>query len=149
MPPATIPPPRLEPPATPYRPLMWLAAATALGAATDYSLTDDHAPIAAGWWWGASVVAIALAAIARRRAGFILGSALVLAAAFGVGGAWQHWRWNYFPANDLGLFAREDPQPACVDVLLVERVKISPPASRSPLRAIPARTFSEATVEVL
>jgi competence protein ComEC len=70
-------------------------------------------------------------------------------AATAIGGAWHHWRWNYAPVDDLARFALEEPQPVCVEAVLVDRVQISPPADRSPLRAIPARTMSETTVNVM
>jgi competence protein ComEC len=134
--------------ATPSRPLLWAAVAVGVGAAADYCLAGDGANNLLGWWWGSAVVALVLAYTARRRGWVVLGAMLLLTAGAGIGGAWEHWRWNYFAADDLGLFAREAPQPACVDVVLAERVKISPPAALSPLRAMPARTMSEATVHV-
>lgn len=135
--------------ATPPRPLLWVAVAVGVGAATDYCLAGDAAANLLGWWWGVAAVALVLASTARRRGWVVLGATLLLAAAAGLGGAWEHWRWNYFATNDLGMFAREAPQPACVDVVLAERVKISPSAAGSPLRAIPARTISEASVRVV
>ncbi len=141
--------PQCSPRATPYRPVMWVGVAAGLGVALDDGLAGDATRNLIGWWWFAAAAALVAAWLARRRGRVVLGAALVFLAAAGIGGAWQHWRWNYVPADDLGLFAREASQPACVDVVLAERVKISPPASRNPLRAMPARTMSEATVRVV
>jgi hypothetical protein len=76
-------------------------------------------------------------------------SGFVLISAMALGGAWHHWRWNLVVENELARFASETPQPACVEVVLADRVKVSPPADDSPLRAIPAGTVSEATVHVV
>jgi competence protein ComEC len=138
-----------SPTATPYRPLMWVAAATGLGIGADYYLQSATAADLFAWWWAAAAVLLLMAFLAKRSGQFRLAEAALLIAAASIGGAWHDWRWNYAPANDLGRYAREAPQPACVDVQIVDRVKISPPADRSPLRAIPARTMSEVTVRVL
>jgi competence protein ComEC len=135
-------------PPTPYRPLLWLAVAVALGAAADYCLAGESRQNLFGWWWGSAAASLGMAHALRRRGRDVWAAALVLLAAGGIGGAWQHWRWNYVAADDLGRFARETPQPACVEVVLVERVTVSPPASGSPLRAIPSRGLSEAVVRV-
>jgi competence protein ComEC len=146
--PASPHPPRETSARTPYRPLLWAAAAVCGGAALDYCLATASDPSLLGWWIGTAAVASALSSVTRRRGHPTLAATFLLTGLIALGGAWQHWSWNYFDARDLGLFAREDAQPACVDVVLAERVKISPPAELSPLRAIPARTMSEATVTV-
>jgi hypothetical protein len=128
---------------------MWVAAATGLGAAADYYLQSATAADLFAWWWAAAALLLPAAMLAKRLGQFQLAEAELLAAAAAIGGAWHDWRWNYAPANDLACYAREAPQPACVDLLILDRVKISPPADRSPLRAIPARTMSEVTVRVL
>jgi competence protein ComEC len=138
-----------QPRATPYRPLLWIAAAVGLGVALDYCLLGDSSWSLLGWWWSLGAAALALAIWAQRRRRPAWNMALLMTAAVAVGGAWEHWRWNFVDADDLGLFAAEAAQPACVDVVLAERVKISPPSAGSPLRAIPARTMSEATVRVV
>jgi competence protein ComEC len=133
----------------PYRPLQWVAAAACLGVAGDYLWCGDAGANLFVAWWSAAAALLAVAVAARRRGAEMLGGVLLLAAVAAVGAAWEHWRWNDFASTDLGLFARDAPQPACVDVVLAERVKISPPGARNPLRAMPARTMSEATVRVV
>jgi competence protein ComEC len=137
-----------EPAPTPYRPLLWLAAAAGLGVAADYNLqTQASGPLFA-WWWFASATCLLFCALARRQKYSDGAAAALLVAAAALGGAWHDWRWNFAPDDDLARFAGEEPQPTCVEVLVVDRVRTSPPADRSPLRAIPARTISETTVRV-
>ena len=134
---------------TPYRPLLWLAVATGLGVAADNALESLADSSRFGWWWGGALAALAAALLASRRRRPGLVAALLLATAAALAAAWHHAYWNHALTADLARFAREEPQPTCVVVVLADRVKISPPADRSPLRAIPARTMSEATVEVV
>ncbi|HYO24604.1 MAG TPA: ComEC/Rec2 family competence protein [Lacipirellulaceae bacterium] len=132
--------------ATPYRPLLWVAGAACVGAAVDYTALGESPVGLVPVWWAAAAAALALARAARRRPA--AATLLLLAASAALGGAWEHWRWNYVAARDLGLFATQTPQPACVTVLVAGRVRITPPAQGSPLRAMPAQTISEATVRV-
>ena len=135
-------------PPTPYRPLLWAAAAVGLGVTVDRGLAMTPAPSLLAWWWSAGALLLAAAVIRSRRRAGDLSAALLLAAAAAVGATWHDWRWTLTEADELGRFAREAPQPACLRVVLADRVRVSPPAESSPLRAIPARTMSEATVRV-
>ncbi len=135
--------------ATPYRPLLRVAVALGLGAATDYVVGGEASVNLLAWWWSLAAVSLAAACAARRRGRVVMATALTLLAAAALGGAWEHWRWNYIDRDDLGRFTSEASGPACVEVVLTERVQIAPASARSPLRAIPARTFSEATVRAV
>jgi competence protein ComEC len=128
---------------------MWLATAMGVGIAADFYLSSASRIQLFGWWYGGAVVALAVTAVAWRRRRWNLAAAGLFMSAAALGGAWHHWCWNFMPVSDLARFAREEPQPTCVEAVIDERVQISPPADRSPLRAIPARTMSEATVRVV
>jgi competence protein ComEC len=138
-----------HPRATPYRPLLWLAVAFGVGAALDYMTLGESNANLVGVWWCFAVVALVMARLARNHDREVIATVLMLAAAAALGGAWEHWRWNYVDEDDLGLFAAEAPRPTCVEVVLAERVQITPASQRSPLRAMPARTMSEATVRAI
>ncbi|HEX6961126.1 MAG TPA: ComEC/Rec2 family competence protein, partial [Lacipirellula sp.] len=134
--------------ATPYRPLAWVAASAAAGVAGDYYLhiATDGSLFEAWWLVGAACLVAAI--LARRRRRWNLATAALLACTAAIGGAWHHWRFNNVPSQELARFALDEPQPTCVEAVVVERVQVSPPVDTSPLRAIPARTISEATVRV-
>jgi competence protein ComEC len=128
--------------------LAWIAVACGLGIAADHALHSRLEASLFGLWWLGAAVALVCAEYAGRRGRESLAAAALLLAVGGAGGAWHHCRWNEFPIGDLGRFAAEESQPTCVTGVVADRVKISPPADRSPLRAMPAQTISETTLEV-
>ncbi len=134
---------------TPYRPLMWVAVAAGVGIVADYYLSFARGAHLFGWWWGATLASLVFAAAARRQRRWNLAAAGLFGAAAALGGAWHDWCWNFTAADDLVRFASEEPQPTCVEAVIDGRVEVSPPADRSPLRAMPARTMSETTVRVV
>lgn len=134
---------------TPYRPLAWVAVVAGLGIAADYYLPFARGGGLFGWWWGSAFVSLAFAAAAWQWRRWNLAAAALFCTAAAIGGLWHHWCWNYSADDDLVRFAREEPQPTCVEAVVDGRVEVSPPADRSPLRAVPARTMSEATVRVV
>ena len=134
---------------TPYRPLLWLAVAAGVGVAADFHTETAIGSGGVGWWWALALALLAMFTLAARQGRSDLAAALLVGAAACLGGAWHHWHWNFIEADDLVLFARDEPQPTCVEVVLANRVKISPASDSSPLRALPARTMSEATVQVV
>lgn len=136
------------PPRTPYRPLAWVAVAAGLGIALDHALHSRLEASLFGMWWVGAAAALVCAEYAGRRRRDSLAAAALLLAVGGAGAAWHHRCWNEFPWGDLGRFALEESRPTCVSGVVAERVKISPPADRSPLRAVPAQTISETTLEV-
>jgi competence protein ComEC len=127
---------------------MWVAAAAGIGIAIDYhlnALAELHLFEA---WWFVALGCLTAGILARRRGRWNLATAALLACSAAIGAAWHHWHWNFVPTDELARFALDEPRPTCVEAVLEERVQISPPADRSPLRAMPARTMSEATVRV-
>lgn len=135
-------------PQTPYRPLVWVAVACGLGIVGDHAFhSRPDASLFVGWWI-LSALALIFAGYYGRKRRETLAVAALLTAVAALGGGWHHLRWNQFPVDDLGRYAREESQPACIEGVVAERVKISPPADRSPLRAMPAQTMSEATIAV-
>ncbi len=147
-----LPPAQLDSrgrPATPYRPLLWLAMAAGLGVTADYGVHALAAPSVFGWWWLVAAATLVFAEGCRRRGRLHISALLVLAAALATGAAWHDWRWQLASADELARFASEAPQPACLEAVVADRVRISPPGDASPLRAIAVRTMSEATVRVV
>lgn len=141
-----------------YRPLLWLAAAMAAGISADRVLFPEGSPGALAGWWLASAAAVGGALRARRRGlhGGLLGGVrggrlaefLTLAAVASLGGSWHYWQWNVAPGGDLGRYVGDEPAPACVEAVLVEPIRVAPPASGNPLRALPAEEMSEATLRL-
>ncbi|HMO86362.1 MAG TPA: DUF4131 domain-containing protein, partial [Lacipirellulaceae bacterium] len=137
--------PRPDPP---QRPLLWAAAAMAAGIAADRAAPVAASPAALATVGAVAAAVLAIAWVARRRGREHLGAALVLTAVAMLGALWHHGRWNYFSVDDLGRFARDAPQPTCVEGVVVKHVSIAPAGAHDPLRAIPSRPVSEATVRL-
>jgi competence protein ComEC len=77
-----------------------------------------------------------------------LASWLLLASVVCLGGLWQHVRWNYFPSDDLGLFARETSSPVCVEAVALNRPRVKPAPPANPLRAMQLGPRSETLLRV-
>jgi competence protein ComEC len=133
-------------PPTPYRPLLWVAAATAAGIAADKLLLDLRLVCPAACWWILAALAVALSFRMRRRPAWAASLCLVAAAC--LGGAWHDVRWRLVAENDFARYVDEEPQPGCVEGVLVEPIRVVPAAGRSPLRAVPSMPRSEATLRV-
>ena len=57
----------------------------------------------------------------------LLASVLLLLAVAATAGAWRHCCWNLFSADDLGRYARRNPQPIAVDAVVLESPRALPP----------------------
>jgi len=135
-------------PGMPYRPLLLVAMAVGLGIAAD---RYAGSAISGGvfLWWAIGALSIAGCFVFRRHGKTRTLTCTLLLAALCVGGAWHHLRWNYFSADDLARFSREDAQPVCLEAVVTGRTKHSPAPARNPLRAMPARPRSDTLVRVL
>jgi len=126
-----------------YYPLVITAAAACAGI-----VADRHAGLPLGVWLAAAVAAwIAWLALWRRGWDRAAG-AVLLAAVAGWGGAWHHGRWSLFAEDDLGFYAREEQEPACVEAMALDTARRLPAPRPDPMRAIPAgdRTMLELAV---
>lgn len=128
-------------------PLVWIALATGAGALAVVTLP----------WLGvgpsilnviSGLLLIAWAFAWRLRAetfacGLLLTSVAVLAAAWT--GAASQW----FPAEDLGRYARRDAEPVCFEARVRQSPTVYPAGERSPFQAIPPSDRTVLEVEVL
>jgi competence protein ComEC len=71
--------------------------------------------------------------------------ALLLACA-ACGGLWHHIHWRLFAANEIGRYAREQPQPVCLEVVARTAPRRRPAPPPDPLRSI--AQSSQALLEV-
>ncbi|MHB1033808.1 MAG: ComEC/Rec2 family competence protein [Pirellulales bacterium] len=104
--------PSSRPAATPYRPLVVTLVAVAAGITVD-RLAGFSAP---AWWSAAAAAWLAWFALWRLDRQRLAAAALLLALA-AAGGAWHHCRWSLFATDDVGFFARDFAEPACVEVI--------------------------------
>ena len=128
-----------------YHPLLLILVAAAAGIAIDHAR-----PLPAPVWWLVSVVACVgwLCLVGRlsravdgqdwqRRKNTAAGICLSISI-LALGGAWHHVRWNLFAADDLAVFATEEPRPVQIHraklVATPQRIAAKP---ADPLNAIP------------
>lgn len=131
MSPGSAPERRPQPPPG-YRPAVTVLVAVCAG------IVADRASGAAPGAWLALTAAGWLAWFAFYRGNRGMAAALVLLVAVaGSGGLWHHLRWRYFPANDLGKYARPWSQPVCVEVEALESPRPLPAPPPDPLRIVP------------
>ncbi len=71
--------------------------------------------------------------------------AMMLAAA-ALAASWHHDRWNLFGGDDLGLFARTQQQPVCIEAVALQTPRVIPQPEFNPLRS--PRSGDEVRLEV-
>lgn len=141
---ATMSRPTPNPPSRRYNPLLAVAAAFLLGISSDRAFYF----VSLSLWVVLCAIALLLAWRFRRQKAFQQAAHFTLLATLCLGGAWADLRWNYFPANDLGRFAGEQPYPLCCEAVITSPMTHRPTPEQNPLRGIPARPLSEATISL-
>ncbi|HEX3998087.1 MAG TPA: ComEC/Rec2 family competence protein [Pirellulales bacterium] len=116
-----------------YQPLVVVFAAACGGIVVD----RWRGPALPVWLWTAAVALIVWRLLWRRRA---LPAALaLLMCVAAIGGAWHHLYWHFFAADDIGLFARELPEPVCIEAIVAGGPRFIPAPPYDPLRSIKKR----------
>ncbi len=57
-----------------------------------------------------------------------LGSTVLLIGLIAAGAFWHHGRWNWFGQHEIGLYASEDPQPVCMDAIILSEPRFIAPS---------------------
>jgi competence protein ComEC len=127
-----------------YQPLVLAAATVACGIVVDRHLSPPF-PL----WLSAGLFAWCLWFLTRRRARLAWGTTLLGAALAATGGAWHHHRWNLFDQAEIGRYAGELPQPACVEVVALGSPQHVPAPPVDPLAAIPRQDRSRFSAQVV
>lgn len=133
LPPQTTPPqaapPRVDAPR--YQPLVVVLVAVCAGI-----VADRFRPLPVWVWWaGAACALVVWLALWRRweRAASIV----LLVAVAATGASWHHCRWSLFDGDDLGDYAREQRQPACLEAIALKSPRLIPAAEPDPMEVIP------------
>jgi competence protein ComEC len=130
------------PPAAPappgYHPCVIVLAAAAGGI-----LADHSRPMPATAWYAISAAALIgwflllrwlLKIIPHGRRQDAPAIVLLLAVA-ALAAGWHHDRWNLFGGDDLGLFARSQQQPVCIEAVALQTPRLIPQPEYNPLRS--------------
>ncbi len=112
------------------------------GIATDANLA------ASGWWnWSIATGALGLAGLLHWWRCSRLSIGCLLLAVAGIGAVRHHDVWFVGESNDIGLFAREEPQPARVIGTIAERPQLIRELDEEPSRPWASRERSVLVVE--
>ncbi len=65
-----------------------------------------------------------------------------------LGGAWHHVRWNLFEPDNLGLFARQEAQPICLEAIALSGPRRVPAPEPNAMRAIEIKDRTRLEVAV-
>ncbi|TWT99632.1 ComEC family competence protein [Botrimarina colliarenosi] len=135
---------RRQQPARPAdTPLVWTAAAVALGAVVAPLLAGLPAEAA----MAPALVALASWGFAWRRRTNHLAVGWLLAAVALSSAAWSGAAWRLFAVDDLGRSAPRDAEPVCLEAIAVTAPVHYPAAAPTPFRAIPSTDRTVIEVE--
>jgi competence protein ComEC len=106
------------------------------------------APFSLAAWWILAWCGIIVWGLARRRRASPAAAVAVLLGVASTGGAWHHWSWNLFGADELARGATAASAPICLEAvaLTAPRIIAAPPATA--LRAIPQGDESRMLVSI-
>jgi predicted membrane metal-binding protein len=97
-------------------------------------------------WWSVALVSLVLWRPLRARP---LSVWLVLLAVMATGAAWHQLRWNFFPADELGRFARRQTSPVYIEAIALQRPVLVPARPADPLCTLPQGDQSRLEVSLL
>jgi len=124
-----------------YNPAVITLAAAAAG-----MVVDRFRPLPfAAWWTIAAACLTGWLALHHKRRNKAAACVLLLAAS-ALAASWHHCRWSLFDGDDLGLFARTQQQPVCIEAVALQTPRIIPQPEFNPLRS--PRSGEEVRIEV-
>ena len=133
---------RPEPAQTPgYNPAVIALTAVAAG-----MVVDRYRPLPLAAWWIIAAACLGGWFLLSRKRLYLAASVVLLLAAFATAGSWHHYCWNVFGSDDLGLFARTQQQPVCIEAVALQTPRVIPEPEFNPLR--PRRAGDEVRFEV-
>ena len=111
-----------------YYPLVITLTAVAAG-----MVVDRYRPLPVAVWWAIAVAGLGGWFVLWRRRRNKVASVVLLVAGLASAASWHHCRWNLFGGDDLGLFARSQQQPVCIEAVALQTPRVIPPAEFNPL----------------
>jgi competence protein ComEC len=124
-----------------YQPLLVTLAAACAGI-----VVDRRFGFSMPAWLATALLALVFWWLLWRGGRDRIAGIALLAVVATVGGAWHHWRWHFFAADEIGLFARELQAPVCVEAVATSGTKRIPPPQYDPLR--PPQFGDETRLEI-
>lgn len=99
-------------------------------------VADRFYPLPAPLWWLAALCAWLVWYGAWRRGRWTASAASLLVSVAALAGAWHHCRWSLFAADELSSLATAQPQPVCLEAVVLSGPRVAPAPPYDPLRAV-------------
>ncbi|MGE3777951.1 MAG: ComEC/Rec2 family competence protein, partial [Pirellulaceae bacterium] len=128
----------------PRQPLVPLAGAAIAGAVCDR--VGDVPPVV--WWSAVCVACLAWCGYAATCRTDFGGTAILLAAAGSMAGLYHHAHWHFYDFAEVGLYARDVAEPACLVVVVQGSPRHFPSPPPDPLTTMPLADRWEMAVAV-
>ena len=119
-----------RPPTPGYHPLVIALVAGAAG-----MVADRYRPLAIAAWWTIAATGLGLWFILHRKRKDVAAAMTMMLATAALAASWHHCCWNLFGGDDLGLFARTQQQPVCIEAVALQTPRIIPQPEFNPLRS--------------
>ena len=113
-----------------YHPLVIVLAAVAAG-----MVVDRYRPLPLAAWWTIAAAGLGGWFMFWHKRRNMAASVVLLLAALALAASWHHCRWNLFGGDDLGLFARTQQQPVCIEAVALQTPRVIPQPEFNPLRS--------------
>ena len=104
-----------------YHPLVIALTAVAAG-----MVVDRYRPLPVAVWWAIAAAGLGGWFMLWRRRQNKVASVILLLAGLALAASWHHCRWNLFGGDDLGLFARSQQQPVCIEAVALQTPRVIP-----------------------
>jgi competence protein ComEC len=126
-----------------YQPLMIVAVMASAGI-----LVDRYWPL--GWWtWiGVAVGGLAIWQPLWRRERWAPAMIALAASVAAVAGAWHHAQWSLLAPDELGMFARPQSEPVCLEAVVASAPHYMAAPPYDPLATLPLQDRSRVELNV-
>ena len=109
-------------------------------------VVDRYRPLPVAVWWTIAAASLGGWFMLWRKRWNAAASVVLLLAGLALAASWHHCRWNLFGGDDLGLFARRQQQPVCIEAVALQTPRVIPQPEFNPLRS--PRSGDEVRFEV-
>ncbi|MGA2257435.1 MAG: ComEC/Rec2 family competence protein, partial [Thermoguttaceae bacterium] len=113
-----------------YNPLVITLTAAAAG-----MVVDRYRPLPFAVWWVIAATCLIGWFMLRHKRRNRAAAVVLLLAGSAMAASWHHYRWNLFGGDDLGLFARTQQQPVCIEAVALQTPRVIPQPEFNPLRS--------------
>lgn len=115
-----------------YQPLSVCLLALTLGI-----VFDRYFPHSVAVWRGVLILSACVWIPLHLRKFPKTASIALMFTCFAFGGLRHHLYWETYPVNEIGFYAKYEPEPACIEGVLIDLPRLIPPPPEDPMRQLP------------